>query len=68
MPIKFSSAYNKAISRKSGLPNKKPTTLIMRTASVPKAFRARTLSYNVGPKNNLISTNINEMRIEMVAT
>ena len=68
MPIKFSNAYNKAISRKSGLPNKKPTTLIIRTASVPKAFRARTLSYNVGPKNNLTSTNIKETRIEMVAT
>ena len=68
MPIKFSSAYNKAISRKSGLPNKKPTTLIMRTASVPKAFRERTLSYNVGPKNNRISTIINEITIEMVAT
>ena len=68
MPIKFRSAYNKAISRKSGLLNKKPTTLIIRTASVPNAFNARTLSYNVGPKNNRISTVINEMRIEMVAT
>ena len=67
MPIKFSSAYNKAISRKSGLPNKKPTTLIIKTANVPKAFKARTLSYNVGPKNNRIRTNINEIKIEMVA-
>ena len=68
MPIKFSSAYNKAISRKSGLPNKQPTTLLIRTASVPNAFNAKTLSYNVGPKNNRISTIINEMTIEMVAT
>ena len=68
MPIKFSSAYNKAISRKSGLPNKKPTMLIIRTASVPNAFNARTLSYNVGPRNNRMSTIINEIRIEMVAT
>ena len=68
MLIKLSSAYNRAISRKSGLPNKNPTTLIISTAKVPNAFNARTLSYNVGPKNNRISTNIKEIRIEIVAT
>ncbi|MFL2793880.1 MAG: hypothetical protein ACJZ8S_06310 [Paracoccaceae bacterium] len=63
----MSKAYNNAISRKSGLPNKKPTTLIMSTANVPNAFKARTLSYNVGPRNKRMRTKINEIRIEMVA-
>ena len=48
MLIKFNNAYNKAISRKSGLPNKNPITLIISTAKVPNAFNARTKDLEQG--------------------
>jgi len=67
-PIKFMSAYKSAISRKSGLLAKKPTTPIRTTAIVPKAFRAKTLSKSVSLKNNLNRIKTIEINNAKVAT
>ena len=68
VPKKLMRAYRSAISRKSGLFDKKPTTPIKTTAIVPKAFTAKTLSKSVSLKYSRNNIKIIEISNAIVAT